>query len=291
MPGGVFSLLFEGEEDIHEIGLSHVRHHLIKGAAFTGSTRAGLALLRATQARSDPIPFFAEMGSLNPVFFFPKAVAHQGDSIVAGLHGSIAGSVGQVCTKPGLLFLIDSRQSHTFLEELAQRMTQTPSGTMLTLFMRATYQEAIDERSRKVGVRTLAQVATGDGAGATLHVTDADDLVRSPHLKEEIFGPSSLAVICRTVEDFQRSAEVLEGQLTATLWADTDELNNQDELLWTLEQKAGRIIFNGFPTGVELGSAMTHGDPFPATTDSRFTCVGTRSILRFVRPVAWQTPT
>ena len=130
----------------------------------------------------------------------------------------------------------------------------------------------------------------GASAGAALFVTDAKTFFDTPALQEEIFGPASLVVLCPSLEDFNSCAEALEGQLTATVWGNSEELNTQPALLWTLEQKAGRIVFNGFPTGVEVGTAMVHGGPFPATTDSRYSSVGTRAIYRFVRPVAWQTP-
>jgi 2,5-dioxopentanoate dehydrogenase len=293
LPEGVFSLLFEGEDEIgHDVGLSLVRHPFIRAGAFTGSTRAGLALLRATFQRADPIPFFAEMGSVNPVFLFPSALGSDYvDAIVEGLVGSITGSLGQLCTKPGLLFLIESPQAQVFLEDLTRRILRTSAGTMLTLAMRSAYQAAIDERSQTAGVRTLAQVAAREAAGATLHLTHAEVFVRSATLNEEVFGPTSLAVLCRSKDELESCADALSGQLTATIWADPDELAGAKELLWTLEQKAGRIVFNGFPTGVEVSPAMMHGGPFPATTDGRFTSVGTRSILRFLRPIAWQTPT
>lgn len=290
LPAGVFSLLFDAPGDSYELGLALVRHPLVKAGAFTGSLRGGLALWRAAQERREPIPFFAEMGSVNPVFLFPQSLAKHAEAIATGLHASITGSLGQLCTKPGLLFLSDSPDSVAFLDRLTSLMNATPSGTLLTPAIEGAYVGAVEARGRTSGVRTCTRPMARGLAAPTLHTTDAATFVAAADLREEIFGPASLAVICAEPGDFVRCAVALEGQLTASVWAEIAELAGQEDLLWTLEQKAGRIIYNGFPTGVELGTAMMHGGPFPATTDPRFTSVGTRSILRFVRPVAWQTP-
>jgi NADP-dependent aldehyde dehydrogenase len=200
-------------------------------------------------------------------------------------------SLGQLCTQPGLIFLLDTTDSRSLLDLLAALFVQTSTGNMLTVPIQSAYLRAIEHRGAAPEVQIYARSRSADGASAVLHVTNAEAFIRTTHLHEEIFGPTALAVLCRSVQDFERCAESLDGQLTATVWSDIDETVCQEELLWILEQKAGRIVVNGFPTGVELVNAMVHGGPFPATTDSRFTSVGTRSILRFVRPIAWQTPT
>jgi NADP-dependent aldehyde dehydrogenase len=293
LPGGVFSLL---TDSAHETGLAIVQHPLIKVGAFTGSLRGGVALWRAAQQREEPIPFFAEMGSINPVFIYPETLAHAADAIATGLHASMTLGVGQFCTQPGVIFLVEDNVSRAFVDKLAALVSATPVGEMLSTTISENYTRAVEERTKKHGVRILARGESasrdsgiaGHRAGAVLFATDASTFVAHPELAHEVFGPSSLVVFCQSTADYVRCAESLHGQLTATIWADAETGDNSD-LLWTLEQKAGRIVFNGFPTGVEVGSAMMHGGPFPATTDSRFTSVGTRSIYRFVRPVAWQT--
>jgi len=289
LPAGVFSLVTDSSI---ESGIALVQHSAVKVAAFTGSQRGGLALWRAAQQREEPIPFFAEMGSINPVFVFPGALAHGIDAIASGLHASMTLGVGQFCTQPGVVFLTDDADGRALLDRLATLVAATPAGTMLSPTICANYTRDLAERSAVNGARVVAQVdATGDPrlAGATLFATDAATFLTNPVLAEEIFGPSSLVVMCASTHDFRRCAEALRGQLTGTIWQAPDE--SDPDLLWVLEEKVGRIVFNGFPTGVDVGSATTHGGPFPATTDSRFTSVGTRSLLRFVRPVTWQTPT
>jgi len=294
LPNGVFSLLTDGT---HETGLAIVQHPLIKVGAFTGSQRGGLALWRAAQQRDEPIPFFAEMGSINPLFIFPETLARNAELIATGLHASMTLGVGQFCTQPGVIFLVEDDASRALLDRLAALVSATPAGDMLSASICESYASAIEERGKMQGVRILASGESashnsgnaGRRAGAVLFVTDASTFISHSGLAQEVFGPSSLLVLCRSTADYVRCAESLQGQLTATIWAEDGMCDNSD-LLWALEQKAGRIVFNGFPTGVEVGSAMMHGGPFPATTDSRFTSVGTRSIYRFVRPVAWQRP-
>jgi NADP-dependent aldehyde dehydrogenase len=288
LPAGVFALLAEPSI---ESGIALVQHPAIKVAAFTGSQRGGLALWRAAQQRQEPIPFFAEMGSINPVFVFPGALAQGADALASGLHASMTLGVGQFCTQPGVIFLIDDADGRAFLDRLAALVAATPAGTMLSPAICANYKRDLAQRGALAGVRIVARVDTADNtrnAGAMLFATDAATYLASPQLAEEIFGPASLVVMCESMRDFQRCAQALHGQLTATIWQEPNE--NDADLLWILEEKVGRIVFNGFPTGVEVGSATTHGGPFPATTDSRFTSVGTRALSRFVRPITWQTP-
>jgi alpha-ketoglutaric semialdehyde dehydrogenase len=288
LPAGVFSLLFD---DGYDVGVALVRHPLVMAGAFTGSRAGGIALWRAAQARPVPIPFFAEMSSVNPIFVFPGASAAHAELLAKGLHASVTGGVGQFCTKPGLVFVVKDRAAERWLAALAALVSQSPPARMLTAAIHSACRRGLDERAAVAGVGVLAQVATPAGAtdaGAALLAVDVGAFLRTPSLRDEIFGPTSLIVYCSTAADFLRCAQSLEGQLTATVWAVPDELRGEDELLWTLEQKAGRLVFNGFPTGVEIGAATVHGGPFPATTDSRFTSVGTRALARFVRPAAHQ---
>jgi alpha-ketoglutaric semialdehyde dehydrogenase len=285
LPRGVFSLLCDAG---HAVGLALVQHPLIKGGAFTGSHQGGLALLRAAQARPQPIPFFAEMGSVNPVFLFPGALEARGESIAVGLHASATLGVGQFCTQPGVIFMVRGGSTDAFLKRLAALVAATPPGTMLTRGMRIAYEHAYLARGALPGVSVLARAAGQSNptqVPAALLSVDVETFLASGELAEEIFGPASLVVLCRNVEDFERCARHLPGQLTATVHAEQEDVA---DLLWELEQKAGRLIRNGFPTGVEVGTAMVHGGPFPATSDGRFTSVGTRSLYRFVRPVAYQ---
>jgi len=262
-----------------------------------------VTLWRAAQARAQPIPFFAEMSSVNPIFVFPGAAAARASAIAAGLHASITGSVGQLCTKPGLVFAVDDAATKVWLEALIPLLSRSAPATMLTAAIHSTCQRLLDERARIEGVRSLAQAqaqaqaqvqvhapapAGSTHAAAVLQGVDVDTFLRTPALHDEIFGPTSLIVQCSSPQDFLGCARALEGQLTATIWAEPGELKDQDEFLWTLEQRAGRVVFNGFPTGVEVGRATVHGGPFPATTDSRFTSVGTHAFARFIRPVAYQ---
>lgn len=288
LPAGVFSLLFDAG---YEVGVNLVKHPLIMAGAFTGSRSGGVALWQAAQARPRPIPFFAEMSSVNPMFIFPGAAAARAPAITSGLHASITGSVGQLCTKPGLVFAVDDAATTVWLDALAPLLSKSSPAAMLTAMIHSTCQRLLEERAGIDGVRSLARgavAAAPSHMGAALFAVDVETFLRTPALHDEIFGPSSLIVHCLNPKDFLRCARALEGQLTATVWAESAELQGQDEFLWTLEQRAGRVVFNGFPTGVEVGRATVHGGPFPATTDSRFTSVGTRAIARFIRPVAYQ---
>jgi 2,5-dioxopentanoate dehydrogenase len=288
LPKGVFSLLFDVG---YEVGVELVKHPRIAAGAFTGSRSGGIALWRAAQARAQPIPFFAEMSSVNPVFVFPGASAAKASVIATGMHSSITGSVGQLCTKPGLVFVVDDAATQTWIDALASLLSQSAPAIMLSSAIRSACRRLVDERARIQGVRSVAQAPTPSGSigvGAALLGVDVNAFLHASALQDEIFGPTSLIVHCADTRDFLRCAQILEGQLTATVWAEPHELKGQEELLWTLEQRAGRLVFNGFPTGVEVGRATVHGGPFPATTDSRFTSVGTRAFARFVRPVAYQ---
>jgi alpha-ketoglutaric semialdehyde dehydrogenase len=288
LPNGVFSMLFDAG---YEVGVQLVKHPRIMAGAFTGSRSGGVALWRAAQARPQPIPFFAEMSSVNPIFVFPGAAAIKGSVIAPGLYASITGSVGQLCTKPGIIFVVDDEATKVWLDALALLLSRSAPGTMLTSTIRSAWQRLLAERSAIEGVRSLAHAQTPSASthvAAALMSVDAESFLRTAALHDEIFGPTSLIVYCSSPRDFLRCARALEGQLTATVWAQPAELDNQDEFLWTLEQHAGRLVFNGFPTGVEVGRATVHGGPFPATTDSRFTSVGTRAFARFIRPVAYQ---
>lgn len=274
-PEGVFSLLFDAGTDV---AMALVQHPLIKAGGFTGSRAGGLALLAAASSRPEPIPFYAEMSSVNPVVILPGALRERSEQIVAGLHASVTLGAGQFCTNPGLVLLADNEESDAFVNKLGELMARTPEQTMLTPAILTNYRNGVSARTRHAAVQTI-------GASA-LFKTTAADLLAHPELAEELFGPSTLVVTY--TDQLVDLITALEGQLTVTIHGTEDDLNANQDLVRLLETKAGRLVFNGFPTGVEVGHAMVHGGPYPATSDGRTTSVGTRAIFRFTRQVCFQ---
>jgi 2,5-dioxopentanoate dehydrogenase len=276
-----------------EIGTYLVKHPVIRAVGFTGSLQGGRALFDAAATRPDPIPVYAEMGSINPVFLLPGALAERGEQIIQGLHQSITLGVGQFCTNPGLLIVMEHPQLEKLLSTLAKLIHDTPPGTMLMEAILDGYEQGIQRLAAVPGVERTSCSAQDADRGKTqcraaLFVTDASKFLQEPRLREEVFGPSTLVVRCRHPQEMLVIARRLDGQLTATVHATEQELAGSDELLAILEAKAGRLVLNGFPTGVEVCAAMNHGGPYPATTDVHFTSVGTSAILRFARPVCYQ---
>lgn len=282
---GVFSLLFgKGEE----IGMQLVRHPLIKAGAFTGSRAGGQMLMKAAASRPEPIPFYAEMSSVNPVFILPGALKQHEEEIANGLYASVTLGAGQFCTNPGLVFLPE--HSNGFIDRLREKMSKTPPFVMLTARICSAYRDAASALSQSPTVKTLIDVADSDETRAqpALYQTDIDSFLADSALSAEVFGPATLLVTYSTIEQLSHVAHKLEGQLTATVHALESDSDQIVALLSGLENRVGRIVFNGFPTGVEVGHAIVHGGPFPATSDGRSTSVGTRSIFRFVRAVCFQ---
>jgi alpha-ketoglutaric semialdehyde dehydrogenase len=275
-PRGVFALLFD---DGFEIGTSLVKHPLIKAVGFTGSRRGGVALMKVAGARPEPIPVFAEMGSINPVFILPRALRERGADIAAGLHASVTLGSGQFCTNPGLII---TKDGGALVDDLAKRMAATPCAPMLTPSIADAYRAGVERFASLTNRRAFVE------GGAALFTASAETFLSHGELMDELFGPSTLVVECDSRARLLEVARALEGQLTATIHAADREIEDYRDLLAILETKAGRIIFNGYPTGVEVVPAMVHGGPFPATSDGRSTSVGTRAIERFTRPVAWQ---
>jgi alpha-ketoglutaric semialdehyde dehydrogenase len=275
MPEGVFAMV---EETSVEIGLELVRHPLIRAVGFTGSTKAGRALFDAANARPEPIPVFAEMGSLNPLFVLPGALKKRGEQIAAGLAGSVSLGTGQFCTKPGLVIGQQSPALDQFASRLGDELTRVPKGRMLN--------EAISKRFEESLAKANAYLRAE--GGAYLLVTDVKTFNEEHALHQEIFGPATLLVQCETAKELIELASRLEGQLTATIHAEPDDETLSESLIRVLQEKAGRIVWNSYPTGVEVSPSMHHGGPYPATTDSRFTSVGTAAIQRFARPVCYQ---
>jgi 2,5-dioxopentanoate dehydrogenase len=286
MPEGVFSLLFGDGKDL---GIQLVQHPAVKAVGFTGSFQGGKALFDAAVKRPEPIPVYAEMGSLNPVFVLPGAMKENAAAIAAGFAASVTLGTGQFCTNPGLLFCLQPDEQ--FLTAVCNSFETTSGGAMLTAPIFNTYTQRIKQHETITGVEQLAAGKTVPGVNAAqpvLFKTETEVYNRHQELSEEIFGPASVIVTAATKEDLLQLASGLSGHLTATVHGTAEELSGNSALLEILEQKAGRLVINGFPTGVEVCSAMVHGGPYPSTTDSRSTSVGTAAIYRFTRPVCYQ---
>jgi len=276
LPAGVFGMVHGTSP---EVSLAVVRHPAIAAVGFTGSLRAGRALFDAAAARPVPIPVFAEMGSVNPVFVLPGALRERGAGIAEGFVGSFTLGVGQFCTKPGLVFGIASPEWEAFCAAVANKAQAVAAAPMLHAGIAENFARSCRELS---GVEWL-----GTGAARVARVDGATFRTR-PELAHEIFGPYSLLVTARDASELEAIALGLEGQLTATVHGTASDLAEAGALLAILPRKAGRVIANGFPTGVEVVAAMTHGGPYPACTDARYTAVGSAGILRWARPVSYQ---
>ncbi len=289
LPDGVVSLLFDAG---HEGGVALVRHPAIRAVGFTGSRRGGTALMEIAASRPEPIPIYAEMGSINPVFVLPGAMQERGAEIAAGLHASVTLGVGQFCTNPGLVLGTAGATMDSFLASLEEGLKRSAPAAMLNGAICASYRGSVDRFASVEGVERRVSVPVdttgGHVAGAALFVANDHTFLSHEDLSAEIFGPSTLVVRCATKERLLDVAASLEGQLTATVHATASDLEDYPELVEILEQRAGRVLFNGYPTGVEVCDAMVHGGPYPATSDGRTTSVGTRAIERFARLVAWQ---
>ncbi|GAA1663841.1 aldehyde dehydrogenase (NADP(+)) [Glycomyces endophyticus] len=283
LPAGVFTLLFGPGRTL---GQALVAHPGIKAVAFTGSRAAGLAIAATAAARPVPIPVYAEMSSVNPVFLLPGALADAPEDLARGFAGSAVLGSGQFCTNPGLVFARTGTGLDAFLKAAADAFAATAAQPMLTDGIRAAYEAGRDRLEQVPGVEPLAR-GTGDPAPA-LYRADAAAFLAEPVVRDEVFGATSLIVTAESEAETHRLIDVLEGQLTATLHTGPGDLGEAARLLPRLELLAGRIVHGGWPTGVEVGPATVHGGPFPATSDARSTSVGTLAIDRFLRPVAYQ---
>lgn len=290
LPPGVFSMLHGLGKTV---GQALVKHSFARAVGFTGSRAAGRALFDAAAARPDPIPVFAEMSSLNPVFILPEALRERGAKIAEGLKNSVTLGVGQFCTKPGLVFGVQGAEFEQFRQTLAQLLRAVEPTTMLHAGICDAYHQGLDRMSRTDGVKLFARPEKNSDVSKTqgeavLAFTDAKTFRSNPELAGEIFGPFSLLISAPTLAELEDIAQNLEGQLTATVHGTSGDFQKAGKLLRLLEGKAGRLILNGFPTGVEVCPAMNHGGPYPATTDVRFTSVGTAAVYRFARPICYQ---
>ncbi|WP_369959911.1 aldehyde dehydrogenase (NADP(+)) [Pseudomonas benzenivorans] len=285
MPAGVFNMIYG-----NGVGADLVRHPAIQAVGFTGSLKGGRALCDLAAARPQPIPVFAEMSSINPVLLLPAALKQRGAQIAAELSASVVLGCGQFCTNPGLLIGIRSTEFGAFVQDLAARMAEQPAQTMLNAGTLRSYERGVAALQGHPGVRHLAgRAQAGKQAQPQLFQADARLLREGDELlQEEVFGPTSIVVEVADMAELTQALHGLHGQLTATLIADPADLDHCAPLLALLEQKAGRLLLNGYPTGVEVGDAMVHGGPYPATSDARGTSVGSLAIERFLRPVCYQ---
>ncbi|MGI5420537.1 aldehyde dehydrogenase (NADP(+)) [Actinomadura luteofluorescens] len=283
LPEGVFSMLYG---DGPTLGIALVTDPRVRAVGFTGSRKAGLAIARAAAARPRPIPVYAEMSSVNPVFLLPDALAERAAELAGEYAGSVTLGAGQFCTNPGLVFAVDGPGLDAFLDAAATAFEADPGAPMLTRDLARAYAEGVERLERRPGVEILARGREPDavaGCRAALAAADAGDF--GPDLQEEIFGACSLVVRCGDLDEVIGLARGLEGQLTATVHGGGEAAAR---LLPVLERLAGRILWGGWPTGVRVGHAMVHGGPYPATSDERTTSVGSLAVERFQRPIAYQ---
>ena len=287
LPPGVFALLHDAGIAISQ-GL--VGDPRIKAAGFTGSRRAGLALLAVAQSRPEPIPVYAEMSSINPVLLLPAALKARGSAIAPDFVAALTQGAGQFCTNPGLILAIDGPELDAFLTATAEVIAKAPAGQMLTPGICQAYAGGVKALETTAGVTAVAHgLDGGHGQGrAALFSVEVATFLATPHLQDEVFGAASLVVRCHDLAQLLAVITALEGQLTIALHLDEADTDLARALLPALELKAGRVLVNGFGTGVEVGHAMVHGGPFPATSDSRTTSVGSLAIHRFLRPVSYQ---
>jgi NADP-dependent aldehyde dehydrogenase len=288
LPAGTFSLLFGAGNDV---GAALVADPHIRAVGFTGSRAGGLALMRIAAARAYPIPVYAEMSSINPVILFPHALAKRGAEIAKGFAASLTMGVGQFCTNPGLLLTLEGEARDAFAGAAADAVSAAGAATMLTPGIHDAYRRGRSALAGHDAVQVLASGAAAAGPNrgeAALFETSAAAFLSDPRLQDEVFGPSSLMVRCPDMAGLRAVLAGLEGQLTIALHMEPEDYPLAAELLPLLEEKAGRVLVNGFGTGVEVAHAMVHGGPFPATSDPRSTSVGTLAIERFLRPVCYQ---
>ena len=288
MPEGTFSLLFGSGS---QIGTALMKHPLVKAGGFTGSRAAGRLLMDIASSRPEPIPFYAEMSSTNPVFILPGALRERGEAIAAGLHGSFTLGAGQFCTKPGMVFLPQGIEARPFTEKLRELVVGSSPFHLLTKAIHTAYDSSLAQRKADSAVTLVAEPHSAENVGfaadAALFETDAAAFLGSD-LDAEIFGPTTLLVRHSAREQILEIARSLDGHLTATIHGTEQDLRDFSDLVAILEDKVGRLVFNSFPTGVEVCHAMVHGGPYPSTSDGRSTSVGTRAIFRFTRPVCYQ---
>ncbi len=286
LPEGVFAHVHGSSFDV---GKALVTNQYTKAVGFTGSFQGGKALFDWANQRKEPIPVFAEMGSINPVFLFPKKLRQDAEAVAKLYAGSITLGVGQFCTNPGLLVAMETEDLQTFVDKLSSEIKKVSPAKMLHLGIAKAYEEKRQTAMEQKGVETLAvaDYETHEGL-PTIASATAEAFLNNPVLHHEVFGPYSLIIRCRNESEMQQVVRSLEGQLTATIMATEEDVHEHQQIVDDIQNLCGRFVFNGVPTGVEVCLSMQHGGPFPATTDSRFTSVGADGIKRFARPIAFQ---
>lgn len=288
MPEGTFSMV---QGNTNTVGESLVKHPEIKAVGFTGSFGGGKALFDLANARPEPIPIFAEMGSTNPVFILPRILEEKAAALAGGMAGSITMGVGQFCTNPGLAFIQESDASNTFCKELTAKINEAPAASMLTPGIKSAYDAGVKSTLNSGNVEALATGPSGsasNSAEARVFKTSIENFNQNAGLAEETFGPSNVLVEAQSKDQILEAARNLEGHLTATVHGNDKDFEEYKALFDILEKKVGRVVVNGYPTGVEVCHSMVHGGPYPSTTVSQSTSVGTNAINRFARPVCYQ---
>jgi len=288
MPKGVFSSINGGIQ----AGVDLVNHPKVKAVGFTGSITGGRALFDIAAKREEPIPVFAEMGSINPVIITPDAISKRGGEIAKTYAGSITLGTGQFCTNPGLLLTIKNDHTEGFIAELAKETIALDPQCMLHPNIKSGYEKKEADVTSQSGVEVVGKVDADlepNYAASAVATVSGSEFLANPKLHQEVFGPFSLVVQCKDDTELLQIIEGLEGQLTGTLIAEENDTINLIEVVDALQNRVGRIIYNGVPTGVEVCPSMQHGGPYPASTDSRFTAVGVHAINRWVRPVSYQS--
>ena len=288
MPAGVFSLIYRSGR---EVGAALVEHPSIKAVGFTGSRSGGVALMNIAAARKEPIPVYAEMSSINPVFLMPNKLATQAETIAKGFVGSLVMGAGQFCTNPGLVVTLNGEGTDAFVNTVMSEIQSHGSQTMLTPGIYQAYCQGVAKLADNTSVELVGKGHDSDAPNQCQpHVfkTSAEAFLADTSMEDEVFGSTSLVIQCQNLNEYNAVAEHLEGQLTATIQMTDEDVEAVRSLLPILERKVGRILCNAYPTGVEVCHAMVHGGPFPATSDSRTTSVGSAAIDRFVRPVCYQ---
>ena len=289
MPDGVFSTVYARG---YEVGAMLVKHPLTKGVGFTGSHAGGRALFDLASDRESPIPVFAEMSSINPIYLLPQAVEQHPEELANAIASSVNTGAGQFCTCPGLLIALDSVHLAHLVEFLKSDFASYPPLTMLHAGIQKNYSERKSRVFEAEAVFTefvSSDQENGEQkAGPAIASLAASDFLEDPRMQDEVFGPFTMLIRCRNMEEMKAVAKCIQGQLTSTLRGTDGDFAYAQDLIDILREKAGRLVFNGVPTGVEVCNAMVHGGPYPATTDSRFTAVGHAAIRRWARPVAYQ---
>ncbi len=284
MPDGVFSLVHGIS---NEIGSTLVSHHLIKAVGFTGSFKGGKALYDLVVQRKEPIPIFAEMGSVNPVVFLPEIIEQKYEQLAESFAASVVMGAGQFCTNPGIFLVLKNEFSNNFIHALQKAISSKPSVALLTSNIQKAYCQGVQQQRQITDAVGLTEFDASTPQPHLLQVS-AKAAIQNPLLTEEVFGPSTVAIVADDMKELIQCCQQLQGQLTASVHGTEADLINSGDLLDILQLKSGRLIINGYPTGVEVGHAMVHGGPFPASSDVRSTSVGTQAIYRFTRPVCLQ---